>query len=205
MPLSEYEQRVLDDLERDLGSDPKLKSAMTRSHRTVGHFVAAAAGVVVGLGVVLTGVMTKIWLVGIGGFALMITIVLWALLGPGAEGAPRLERGEVPQEGSPGLHDAARGAFRAPSRAGRRLAALPLRRFAGLRLGFRDHRVYPRAQLSLGNLVGRGAYRSSETAALSDKSAETDSGRTGRPLAVRIACRTRDVASMGVALAGQPF
>jgi hypothetical protein len=88
MPLSEYEQRVLDDLERDLGADPKLKSAMTRSRRTVGHFVVAAAGVVIGLGVVLTGVMTKIWLVGIGGFALMITIVLWALLGPGPR-APR--------------------------------------------------------------------------------------------------------------------
>jgi hypothetical protein len=84
MPLSEYEQRVLDDLERDLGSDPKLKSAMTRSRGTVGRLVVATIGVVVGLGVVLAGVMTKVWLIGIGGFALMITIVLWALLGPTA-------------------------------------------------------------------------------------------------------------------------
>jgi Protein of unknown function (DUF3040) len=86
MPLSEYEQRVLDDLERDLGSDPKLKSAMTRSRGTVGRLVVAVVGVVVGLGVVLAGVMTKVWLIGIGGFALMITIVLWALLGPSASG-----------------------------------------------------------------------------------------------------------------------
>jgi hypothetical protein len=86
MPLSEYEQRVLDDLERDLGADPKLKSAMTRRHRSASHFIAAGAGVVIGLGVVLTGVMTKIWLVGIGGFVLMITVVLWALLGPGPGG-----------------------------------------------------------------------------------------------------------------------
>jgi uncharacterized membrane protein YedE/YeeE len=84
MPLSEYEQRVLDDLERDLGSDPKLKSAMTRSRATAGRLLVAVVGVVVGLGVVLAGVMTKVWLVGIGGFALMITIVLWALLGPTA-------------------------------------------------------------------------------------------------------------------------
>lgn len=91
MPLSEYEQRVLDDLERDLGTDAKLKSAMARSHRTAGHFIAAAAGVVIGLGVVLTGVMTKVWLVGIGGFALMITIVLWALLGP-RPATPRASR-----------------------------------------------------------------------------------------------------------------
>ena len=91
MPLSEYEQRVLDDLERDLGADPKLKSAMTRSRRTVGRLVTATLGVVVGLGVVLAGVMTKVWLIGIGGFALMITIVLWALLGP--SGSSRGSRG----------------------------------------------------------------------------------------------------------------
>jgi hypothetical protein len=86
MPLSEYEQRVLDDLERDLGSDPKLKSAMTRSRGTAGRLLVAGVGVVVGLGVVLAGVMTKVWFIGIGGFALMITIVLWALLGPTASG-----------------------------------------------------------------------------------------------------------------------
>ena len=44
MPLSEYEQRVLDDLERDLGADPKLKSAMTRPRRTVGRLVTALLG-----------------------------------------------------------------------------------------------------------------------------------------------------------------
>jgi len=82
MPLSEYEQRVLDDLERDLGSDPKLKSAMTRSPRSASHLIGAGAGVVVGLGIVLAGVMTQVWLLGIGGFALMIAVVLWALLGP---------------------------------------------------------------------------------------------------------------------------
>jgi len=91
MPLSEYEQRVLDDLESDLGADPTLKSAMTRSRRTVGRLVTATLGVVVGLGVVLAGVMTKMWLIGIGGFALMITIVLWALLGP--SGSSRGSRG----------------------------------------------------------------------------------------------------------------
>lgn len=82
MPLSEYEQRVLDDLERDLGADPKLKSAMTRSRRTFGHLVPAVAGVIVGLGVVLKGVMTDLWIVGVGGFVFMITTVLWAVLAP---------------------------------------------------------------------------------------------------------------------------
>jgi hypothetical protein len=100
MPLSEYEQRVLDDLERDLGSDPKLKSAMTRSRGTAGRLVVAAVGVVVGLGVVLAGVMTKVWLVGIGGFALMITIVLWALLGPTASGRATKRLAKSPAKGT---------------------------------------------------------------------------------------------------------
>ncbi len=94
MPLSEYEQRVLDDLERDLGSDPKLKSAMTRPPRSATHLLAAGAGVVVGLGVVLAGVMTQLWLLGIGGFALMITIVLWAMIGP----SPSPQRATKPKQ-----------------------------------------------------------------------------------------------------------
>lgn len=89
MPLSEYEQRVLDELERDLGTDPKLASAMTRAPRSAGQLIIGGIGVVGGLGVVLAGVMTKIWILGIGGFALMAGVVLWALLGSGSRPAPR--------------------------------------------------------------------------------------------------------------------
>ncbi len=79
MPLSEYEQRVLNELERDLGTDPKLKNAMRRGRRSGVRLVLAGIGILVGLGIVLTGVMTQVWLTGILGFALMVVSALWAL------------------------------------------------------------------------------------------------------------------------------
>ena len=79
MPLSEYEQRVLNELERDLGTDPKLKSAMKRAHRSGGRLLAAGLGILVGLGIVLAGVMSQVPLLGILGFAVMTASALWAL------------------------------------------------------------------------------------------------------------------------------
>ena len=79
MPLSEYEQRVLNELERDLGTDPKLKSAMRRAPRTGGRLVVASIGVLAGLGVVLAGVMTQVWPTGILGFVLMVASALGAM------------------------------------------------------------------------------------------------------------------------------
>ncbi len=100
MPLSEYEQRVLDDLERDLGADPKLKSAMTRTPRSAGHILATGAGIFVGLCVVLAGVMTQVWILGIGGFALMIAVALWALLAPGASSSSAAKKGKASAKGT---------------------------------------------------------------------------------------------------------
>lgn len=82
MPLSEYEQRVLEQLERDLGTDPKLSHALTRAPRSRGRLTWAVLGVLVGLGVVVVGVMIPLPIVGIAGFALMITAALWVLLDP---------------------------------------------------------------------------------------------------------------------------
>jgi hypothetical protein len=88
MPLSEYEQRVLDQLEHDLGQDPSLHRAMNRGPRTPGRVVAAVAGVIVGLGVVVIGVVTQLPLVGVAGFAVMVAVALWALLGPRKDAVP---------------------------------------------------------------------------------------------------------------------
>lgn len=82
MPLSEYEQRVLDQLERDLGADPKLGRTMARGPRQRARVALGALGVVVGLAVVLAGVATQVVPLGIGGFALMIAAAMWALLAP---------------------------------------------------------------------------------------------------------------------------
>src|SRR5690554_6620885 len=82
MPLSEYEQRVLDQLEQDLGHDASLHRVMTRGPRTPARVIGAAAGVLVGLGIVLVGVMAHIPLLGVAGFAVMAGVALWALLSP---------------------------------------------------------------------------------------------------------------------------
>lgn len=82
MPLSEYEQRVLDQLEHDLGQDPSLHRAMNRGPRTPARVIGAIAGVIVGLGIVVLGVVTQLPVLGIFGFVLMAGIALWALLTP---------------------------------------------------------------------------------------------------------------------------
>ena len=82
MPLSEEEQRVLDQLEMDLGRDPSLHRAMTRGPRTPARVVAAVVGVIIGLTIVVVGVSIQQPLLGVAGFALMAGVTLWALLAP---------------------------------------------------------------------------------------------------------------------------
>ena len=80
MPLSEYEQRVLAQLEQELGSDAHLDRAMSRRPGASRRLVIAVIGVVAGLGVMLWGVTANIPLVGVIGFAVMVASALWALL-----------------------------------------------------------------------------------------------------------------------------
>lgn len=103
MPLSEHEQRVLEQLERDLGADPKLGRTMARGPRQRGRVVAGAFGVIVGLGVVLIGVVSNIVPLGILGFALMTAAAMWAIFTPARPtlsavrtpgAAPRQKRGK---------------------------------------------------------------------------------------------------------------
>jgi len=99
MPLSEYEQRVLDELERDLGTDPKLKNAMARAPRSSGRLVTAVFGVILGLGIVVAGVMAQIPLLGVAGFALMIIVSLWALLAPSGRADKKAKAGKANASG----------------------------------------------------------------------------------------------------------
>lgn len=81
MPLSEYEQRVLEQLEHDLGADPKLGHAMQRSHKSRAHLTWAVFGVIGGLAVVLAGAMTQLTLLGVAGFAIMLAAAVWGITG----------------------------------------------------------------------------------------------------------------------------
>ena len=82
MPLSEYEQRVLEQMERDLGADPKLTSVMAKTSRPRGRWTFAFVGIVAGLGVLLAGAITQNTIIGILGFALMLGSALWGMLAP---------------------------------------------------------------------------------------------------------------------------
>ena len=76
MPLSEHEQRLLEQMERALyAEDPKFATALegtglrARTRRTV---YLAAAGFVVGVALLMGGMVTKFWWVGVAGFVVML-------------------------------------------------------------------------------------------------------------------------------------
>jgi hypothetical protein len=125
VPLSEHEQRQLEQIEQSLYSDyPKLAQSV-RSQDPRVHYkrrvVEAAIGFVIGVGLLLAGVISKIIFVGVGGFLVMLACAMWALTswrhmggivsGKGlgvarAEAAPA--RGQRGQRGQRGRRPAAR-------------------------------------------------------------------------------------------------
>jgi hypothetical protein len=78
MPLSEYEQRVLEQMERQLRSDdPKLASALHgRGGSRVRVWVLAAIGGLAGLGMLIGGAAAPLPLLGLAGFVVMFASVL---------------------------------------------------------------------------------------------------------------------------------
>ena len=84
MPLSEYEQRVLEQMERQLTSDdPRLANTLTsRGRRSVSRYVLGGVGVVVGLLLLIFGVVaSRAWL-GVLGFIVMFAAVTYAVARP---------------------------------------------------------------------------------------------------------------------------
>jgi Protein of unknown function (DUF3040) len=83
VPLSEHEQRQLEQIEQALYTDyPKLAQAV-RSQDPRVHYkrraVQAAVGFFLGVGLLLAGVISKIIFVGVGGFVVMLACAMWAL------------------------------------------------------------------------------------------------------------------------------
>ncbi|MEZ0093759.1 DUF3040 domain-containing protein [Streptacidiphilus sp. EB129] len=102
MPLSEHEQRLLEQMERALyAEDPKFATALegtglrARTRRTV---YLAAAGFVVGVALLMGGMVTKLWWVGVAGFVVMLGCAVVAV--NGWRHAPRLGIAD-PRTGAP--------------------------------------------------------------------------------------------------------
>ena len=105
MPLSEHEQRLLDEIEQALyAEDPKFASSVrsARAHRRLRSSVLLCVlGVLVGLGLVLVGLLTNIIALSVVGFVLLVAACGYgaqslrhrgaAATGPatGAAGAPK--------------------------------------------------------------------------------------------------------------------
>jgi Protein of unknown function (DUF3040) len=83
VPLSEHEQRQLEQIEQALYADyPKLAQAVRAKDPKI-HYkrraVYAAIGFLLGVGLLLAGVVSKVIFVGVGGFVVMLACAMWAL------------------------------------------------------------------------------------------------------------------------------
>jgi hypothetical protein len=90
MPLSEYEQRVLEQMERQLTSDdPRLANTLTsRGRKPVMRYVLGGIGAVVGLLLLVGGAASsEVWL-GVLGFVVMFASVAIAFTRPRRSGGP---------------------------------------------------------------------------------------------------------------------
>ena len=103
MPLSEEELRALEQMERALvQEDPKLASTLRGTNlRRAAQRRAILAGVcfVAGLGVLMTGAIGRITLVGVLGFVIMLasaTIGLAAVRGTSSAHKPVARNGQQP-------------------------------------------------------------------------------------------------------------
>lgn len=107
MPLSDHEQKMLDQLEQALAAeDPKFASQMQGSGLASlqrRRWVVGAVGVLAGMGLVLVGVNTTMW-VGAIGFAIMVAAAVYAVTPPrkAAFGVVRDGGGIDPHKGGKG-------------------------------------------------------------------------------------------------------
>ena len=83
MPLSEHERRQLEQIERALrADDPRFADAVAAAGPRV-HYkrrvIAAALGLLIGVGLLLAGVVINVIPVAVAGFVVMLACSLWAV------------------------------------------------------------------------------------------------------------------------------
>ncbi|MBX3195921.1 MAG: DUF3040 domain-containing protein [Microbacteriaceae bacterium] len=91
MPLSEHEQRLLDEMERSLYHG-EADDVTTVGGRARPNYTAIALGVVAGvagIALLLVGVITRLPVVGLVGFVVMFAGALFAITPPRALTVPR--------------------------------------------------------------------------------------------------------------------
>ena len=74
MPLSEHEQRLFEQIERSLAEDPKFASAVRASDprfHARRRIVVAAVLFLAGIALLIYGVVSKVAVLGVGGFVVI--------------------------------------------------------------------------------------------------------------------------------------
>lgn len=86
MALSDHEQQLLDQLEKQLREDPSFARSISEDHPvgpgaglSATRVVIGVVGVVIGLAIVLGAIWSGIWPLGVLGFAVMVGGGFWAL------------------------------------------------------------------------------------------------------------------------------
>ena len=91
MPLSEHEQRLLEEMERNLYHNDADFVATVGSRRGKPNYTLIVVGILVailGVGVIVTGVIIQQPLVGVAGFIVMFVGALLAIAPPRRSGTP---------------------------------------------------------------------------------------------------------------------
>jgi Protein of unknown function (DUF3040) len=83
MPLSEHEQRMLEQIEKALyAEDPKFAHSVRARDPRVHYrrrMILAVIGFLLGVGLLVAGVIIKYIPMGVAGFLVMLTCAMWAL------------------------------------------------------------------------------------------------------------------------------
>ncbi|MBF4573386.1 DUF3040 domain-containing protein [Herbiconiux sp. VKM Ac-1786] len=114
MPLSEQEQRLLDEMERSLyHNDADFVSAVSgaRGRLNYGALVLGILVGILGLGVVIVGVVLHQPLIGLAGFVAMFGGVLLALRRTSRGPAPKAPLGGTPTTGRGGATASSKSGF----------------------------------------------------------------------------------------------
>jgi hypothetical protein len=83
MPLSEYEQRMLEQMERQLRSDdPKLANTLGSRRSRGSRVLVGSLVVLLGVGLLFAGALQSMMWLGVGGFLAMLGGVLFGLSKP---------------------------------------------------------------------------------------------------------------------------
>ena len=92
MPLSEHEQRMLEEMERNLYHNDADFVATVGTRRGKPNYTIIVVGIllgVLGIGIIVTGVLLKQPLIGVVGFIVMFGGVLLAVSPPGKSSIPQ--------------------------------------------------------------------------------------------------------------------